>query len=123
MKKEPHKHAALIKLWADGAVIQRRLSCDTERYEQPVYKWVNDDSPGWYPDEMYRVLPMPNYPKSTLDYGELCDLVNASRKIESHEGFETLLARVVADRAVANFIHSGGIELWKKECEARGECD
>ncbi len=121
MKNTPHKHAALIKLWADGAVIQRRynITIDTE----PEYRWGIDDAPDWSVDEVYRVLPMPNYPKSTLDYGELCDLVNASRKIESHEGFETRLARVVADRAVANFIHSGGIELWKKECEARGECD
>lgn len=42
----PHKHAALIKAWADGANIQLRLNSD----------WI-DIYPMWRSDEEYRVKP------------------------------------------------------------------
>lgn len=48
--KTPHKHAELIKLWADGAEIQYR--------KQGEY-WVADDEMGWYKDYQYRIKPEP----------------------------------------------------------------
>ena len=47
--KKPHKHAELIKAWADGAVIQ--LSCDDE--------WLDChcNLPKWKEGNAYRVKP------------------------------------------------------------------
>lgn len=48
--KTPHKHAELIKAWADGAEIQR-LHC-VERDE-----WVDEQVPYWHPAQHYRLKP------------------------------------------------------------------
>src|ERR1043165_5202824 len=55
---KPHKHAAIIKAWADGAEIQF-LSTKGE--------WLNVDHPGWHPNFEYRVNPepKPDVPKYT----------------------------------------------------------
>ncbi len=60
----PHKHAALIHAWADGASIQRLSAL--------VGRWMKDDNPGWYEDNDYRVTPEPKpdvvrYVRSTKD--------------------------------------------------------
>jgi hypothetical protein len=47
---KPHKHAELIKAWADGAKIERRISKVT---------WIYSECPGWYDDEEYRIKPEP----------------------------------------------------------------
>lgn len=49
----PHKHAALIKEWADGLTVQFRCT--------PYVEWVDISSgtPGWYPEWEYRVKPEP----------------------------------------------------------------
>ena len=48
----PHKHAEVIKLWADGAQIQYKdAGMDTWRDMQP-YSW-----PGWFSVTQYRVKP------------------------------------------------------------------
>ena len=41
---KPHKHAELIKAWADGAEIQKKDGKE----------WV-DCEPWWYEDEKYRI--------------------------------------------------------------------
>ena len=46
-----HKHAELIKAWADGAKIERKMS-DTQ--------WVHCNLPVWYPHEQYRITPKPD---------------------------------------------------------------
>lgn len=47
---KPHKHAELIKKWADGAVIQVKTLSGT---------WVDacDNNPFWEPNHEYRVKP------------------------------------------------------------------
>ncbi len=45
----PHKHAALIHAWADGAEIEF-LDCDES-------KWLRCSRPGWDPDTEYRIKP------------------------------------------------------------------
>ena len=47
---KPHKHAALIKQWADGAVIQYRLYYDD--------KWGDMIDPVWNLPGHYRVKPV-----------------------------------------------------------------
>jgi hypothetical protein len=48
---KPHKHADLIKQWADGAQIQSRNS----NYEP----WKDNCLPIWVKDTEYRLKPMP----------------------------------------------------------------
>lgn len=44
-----HKHADVIKAWADGAVI--------EAYNPEYQKWIETSNPGWFPDIEYRIKP------------------------------------------------------------------
>lgn len=50
--KQPHKHAALIKAWADGAEI--------EFFSKGGDGWVLSNSPQWYDDYEYRIKPKPD---------------------------------------------------------------
>ena len=63
--KQPHKHAELIKAWADGAEIE-------------VYwngKWEEADAPVWNTKSEYRIKPEPK-PDVVVDeyvaYGPIC---------------------------------------------------
>ena len=47
---KPHKHAELIKAWADGAVIERLWS---DKH------WLIDNQPMWEEWEEYRIKPEP----------------------------------------------------------------
>lgn len=51
MCKTPHKHAKLIKSWADGAVIQF-LNDSTNEFED-----CKSNKPSWDPFVIYRVKP------------------------------------------------------------------
>lgn len=44
-----HKHAALIKLWAEGVQIQR---------EQSDGRWKTEANPTWKEEHNYRTLPV-----------------------------------------------------------------
>jgi hypothetical protein len=44
-----HKHAELIKAWADGAQIQSRNDIDIH--------WEDNQRPGWAHDTEYRIKP------------------------------------------------------------------
>lgn len=46
----PHKHAELIKAWADGADIE---------YRGVSYGWYYAASPKWYVHDTYRIKPAP----------------------------------------------------------------
>jgi hypothetical protein len=48
----PHKHAALIKQWADGAIIQY-----TTDLAATVWHDCTHNTPMWYPTSTYRVKP------------------------------------------------------------------
>lgn len=48
--KQPHKHAELIKAWADGAKIEVFYSED---------EWEEIANPTWNPDAKYRIKPEP----------------------------------------------------------------
>ena len=47
---KPHKHAELIKAWADGAVIEACVGPD---------EWWVEEYPGWHPLVAYRIKPQP----------------------------------------------------------------
>lgn len=49
--KTPHKHAEIIKAWADGATVQCALPNTRD--------WVTTNTPTWVYDLQYRVKPEP----------------------------------------------------------------
>jgi hypothetical protein len=49
--KTPHKHAELIKAWAEGAEI--------EFYSKGLNGWIKSDTPQWYDEYEYRIKPEP----------------------------------------------------------------
>jgi hypothetical protein len=49
--KKPHKHAEVIKAWADGAEIQVKLAGDSV--------WLDCSPTGWFRNCEYRVKPPP----------------------------------------------------------------
>ena len=52
---KPHKHAELIKAWADGAIIERYWT-DLRTGHQ---YWMIDNEPMWEEYEEYRIKPEP----------------------------------------------------------------
>lgn len=48
-KNKPHKHAKLIKAWADGAKIQY--------WNESLHKWIDKGDPLWYEWCEYRIKP------------------------------------------------------------------
>lgn len=50
----PHKHAQLIKAWADGAQIEFR---DPDSHPAQIWKEISD--PSWVDNLEYRVKPQP----------------------------------------------------------------
>lgn len=48
---KPHKHAELIKAWADGAEIEAKWPEEDE--------WVDSINPTWSEGRMYRIKPEP----------------------------------------------------------------
>ena len=62
----PHKHAEVIKKWADGATIQARYAGTSGPWNDAVH-------PGWYDSVEYRVKPTPKeykYRMALSDYGQ-----------------------------------------------------
>lgn len=61
--KQPHKHAALIKAWADGAEI--------ECWVESTMEWMHIVNPNWHEKHQYRIKPEPKtdvvtYVKATV---------------------------------------------------------
>lgn len=69
-QKVPHKHAELIKLWADGAIIQW--------FDDREWEDCHNNLPTWTPKFKYRVKPEPK-PDTVkirrLTYNGQCDCV------------------------------------------------
>lgn len=54
-KEQPHKHAAVIKAWADGAQIQYRFKSTLNDWSE----WMPCNGPSWSTANEYRVKPTP----------------------------------------------------------------
>ena len=54
--KTPHKHAELIKAWADGAEIEVLVG---HKWVDVEENWTSYQNPFWYPDMEYRIKPEP----------------------------------------------------------------
>jgi hypothetical protein len=62
----PHKHAALIKAWADGETIQLRVVVHDGSGVH--YDWRDIVAPCWKDDLTYRVKPEKKSPGEVLYY-------------------------------------------------------
>lgn len=119
-----HKHYDLIVQWADGAKIQQ-LAHGGVWYAGPLDftphedMWKDIEKPTWGDEFYYRVAPEKKYPKSTLDYTALCNIVCRSHSVRVSkklgEGIETIIARFAADVAIKHFIKSGEMDKYLKE--------
>jgi hypothetical protein len=58
MARTPHKHAAIIKAWADGAQIESKYTNG---------EWYNVYVPAWLDDREYRVKPVPHKWQREMD--------------------------------------------------------
>lgn len=102
---KPHKHAEIIKAWADGIPVQFL----NYTWNPPRWQDVSEDGTiAWRNDLRFRIKPLKEYPKSNLPYQKMCDAVNEAaayqRETGSNEGYQTIIARFAADKAVAHFI-------------------
>jgi hypothetical protein len=91
--KKPHKHAEVIKAWADGSSVQF-LQEHTEGN-----CWVDIADPSWNVTKEYRVKPRV-FPKSSLNSVELYDMWAAG----SACGPITDIMKHIADEAVKRHI-------------------
>lgn len=73
--KTPHKHAEIIKAWADGAEIECLV--------QPSNTWELRVQPMWSIDATYRIKPEPK-PDLRLFYWVSDHVVQCSSKIHMH---------------------------------------
>lgn len=110
-ERKPHKHAELIKKWADGATIQSRNPNYGSADVGP--EWTTSHLPFWYDFVEYRVKPAPVYPKSSLT---LTDLIEQyfNRKIGADDlsiySSTDAYWRRIADAAVKQYMIDNGIE-------------
>ena len=76
---KPHKHAELIKQWADGAEI--------EWYNELHREWLDIKNPLWNRDRKYRVKP--KKPTRFLVVKELSESTNRTNEYLPHKDVET----------------------------------
>ena len=104
---KPHKHAELIKAWADGVEIQYLFQDGT---------WGDTNKPLWLENEVYRIKPR-EFPKSSLTNKELYKVIWTGIDVDAWErngnpmdwnsqSMTTLLEpyRRAADAAVKQYI-------------------
>lgn len=94
---KPHKHAEVIKAWADGNVVQCRSNSSNG------WRDVTEPSPNWHLHCEYRIKPeLPKYPQTKMTDEELIDVANKADA-------PTAMRRLVANAAIARAIEDGQI--------------
>lgn len=110
---QPHKHADIIKAWADGAEIQMRCP-DFEN-------WQDMDTPTWHEVLEYRIKPEPpKYPQTKMTDGQLKRAFHAANG-ETQKGW-----RGIANAAIARAIEDGQVftaDSVKQALEAGAGCE
>jgi hypothetical protein len=79
-----HKHAELIKAWADGAEIQYRPTWNSEWFDCI-------DDPKWSPDFEYRIKPKPDvvaYATTYIFIKDVAHVTNAYLNQESNSNLK-----------------------------------
>ncbi len=78
---KPHKHAELIKAWADGAEIERLWNGTHEK------AWLIDNEPDWNEFDEYRIKPEPQTAEQQSGYSRLEWAEDLIKQLpETHDG-------------------------------------
>jgi hypothetical protein len=97
---KPHKHAEVIKAWADGARIERFVGGKTQ--------WIPCPHPTWKPYDLYRVEPPREFPKTSLSGLQLYQVYIGALRVfrASHSPIDRchLAAEAVANTAIKQYI-------------------
>jgi len=100
--KKSHKHAELIKQWADGAKIQSRRNDVSLLVCPPKHPDFEDDPfPEWSINRDYRIKPEPQCPKTSMSDVELENFFSLANGCKPTR--EVL--RDIANGAIARAIH------------------
>lgn len=102
-ERKPHKHAEVIRNYADGFTIQYRLHSGEQ--------WTDIEEPAFDVDYQYRVKPEPEFPKTTLDRDNLRAIYHAVDCAYVHGN----ALEDVANEAIKTFITSGQMDEYIKE--------
>lgn len=93
----PHKHAELIKAWADGAEI--------EYFSENTKKWYFDSRPGWDRAIQYRIKPKKKWYRVAffsrqVEGGELAEWAGITAAPDGEKAFEARIdfSRWITDR-------------------------
>ena len=102
MSNKPHRHAEVIKAWADGATIECKPNC------RPwLTKWAElKETPQWHEDHEYRIKPEPPakvYPVTGMTNAELCGLWDRSPT----SGATSIKMAFIANATLRHAIDSG----------------
>lgn len=95
---KPHKHAEVIKAWADGEKV--------EVFKADTGTWHTADDPYFYPSDEYRVKQRRTYPKTTLTRTEIYEIYKQCGG-NTLEGL-FLVANAALQRAVDEGCHGVG---------------
>jgi hypothetical protein len=95
-----HKHAELIKAWADGAQI--------EFYDADSDEWRPCPAPSWYPADQYRIKPVEQqrvYPVTHMTGNELASVFELNKDAVRL----AVPMRAVADAALRHACDNGQV--------------
>ena len=93
---KPHKHAELIKAWADGVEVQ---------YNNCTQGWIDCINPAWHEGNEYRIKPAaPKWPETTMTY---CQLEFAYLNEGGATSWNSHAARTLANAAIAHACETG----------------
>lgn len=94
-----HKHAEVIKAWADGAEIQASYKGGP---------WINFDEPSWCPETDFRIKPpAPKWPETTIS-GESLERIYLDTD-SGDSGYDDFIA--LANAAIAHALETGQVIL------------
>jgi len=97
---KPHKHAEMIKAWADGAEIQFR--------EPLIRDWKDIKchlTPYWNDECEYRIKPKPQYPKTNISDQQIMAIWNSVSELTNMAE----VIRVMINKAIVRAIEDGQV--------------
>ena len=102
-----HKHAELIKQWADGAIIQWSFANSIE------WSDVKNNTPSWDDYLQYRVKPPePKWPETTMTYEQMRESYYVyGRDHYEHSSWHSDAAKNLANAAIAHACETGHLVL------------
>lgn len=101
---KPHKHAEIIKAWADGRQVQFRFSDGDEWCNRPA-----DTELGFIDHFQYRIKPEPEFPVTNLTPDDMAEIARST--------FGTWRASyiAIANAAIARAIKDGQVVIKEQD--------